>query len=655
MAVMRWRTALMLLPLMLLLVGVLNILLLHSLSSSLFPEHDSSTAAAAVRHRRRHRLARMQFARNGGGDGRGVSAGEWADERDEESAGQALRAAASTGNAVIYPATPGDRTTGALTLVLRERGLQPEFCRQNLRRCIAEQSNGKTDLVWLKKEGNVGEIPEQSLKGAAAVNSLGVGWKVWSRRSLCIALNLNRRALKNQPAQAAQMSWYPDCYTLPLKPAQAARLRDEPVPGSDMWIVHGSSAAASSIFSSGEEAAGVSGAGVMQRYISPPLTIQGYKFSLLLYVVVTSVSPLRAWLYRDGHVMLASQPYTERVEEEDWQSPHVTRLDAHAEKVQHIRGRSGLLQHLASSEIAIDKVWDSIADAVGLAVLSAATYITPKSATGAEEADRPGSASPQRFKLLAAHLVLDSSLKPWVTKLDPSPSLQLHAQSSTGSGSGWAARRGRVRDGEAGGGLAGRGGAGDPQKTLAQSIIDYEHDFTQWLFEDDVHHVNRELEDRKVRRSRIGHLRRRRRLRREAAAAGGGVDASGASSRLLLSLPHQGHMHISARPAVATSREHGAGAAGDAEVSPRGRGRIWASLGLDSPSLSPHSPVPFFLSFLPFPPPSLSSPSSPLLFSSSPLPFPFLLSSPPPPLNLLFSCPHLATYLPLSPPVSPPC
>jgi len=442
----RWKSLLMLLPLMLLTVGVLNIVLLHSLSTSLWPElDDDGRAAAAVRQRRQHRVARMRLARGGGsGVGAVAAAAERMDDGWGVGSGRGQGRAgggAATRSAVIFPATPGDRTTGALSLVLRERGLQPTFCRQDLRRCIAQQSQRMTDLVWLKKEGNVGEITEQSLEGAAAVNSLGLGWKVWSRRSLCIALSHNRKAVKERPTGTAPMSWYPECYTLPLKPAQAARLRGDPVPDGGMWIVHGSSAKASSIFPSGEEAAGVSGAGVMQRYISPPLTIQGYKFSLLVYVVVTSASPLRAWLYRDGHVLLASKPYTEQVEGADWRQAHVTRMDAHPEKVQHIRGRSGLLQHLAASEIETDQIWDNIEDAVGMAVLSATTYMPPQSpAAGAPGPVPTGAAALQRFKLLAAHLVLDSSLTPWVIKLDPSPSLQLVAPATAASDARRAAR-----------------------------------------------------------------------------------------------------------------------------------------------------------------------------------------------------------------------
>eukprot|EP00730_Choanoeca_flexa_P002813 TRINITY_DN11186_c0_g1_i4.p1 TRINITY_DN11186_c0_g1~~TRINITY_DN11186_c0_g1_i4.p1 ORF type:complete len:829 (+),score=182.05 TRINITY_DN11186_c0_g1_i4:65-2488(+) len=56
---------------------------------------------------------------------------------------------------------------------------------------------------------------------------------------------------------------------------------------------------------------------VVQTYLTDPLLLNGYKFDLRLYVLVTSLQPLTAFLYQDGLVRVCTQAY---------QSPHVDNL-----------------------------------------------------------------------------------------------------------------------------------------------------------------------------------------------------------------------------------------------------------------------------------------------------------------------------------------
>lgn len=48
---------------------------------------------------------------------------------------------------------------------------------------------------------------------------------------------------------------------------------------------------------------------VVQRYIQNPMTIDGFKFDLRIYVCVTNYDPLRVYIYEDGLVRFATQSY----------------------------------------------------------------------------------------------------------------------------------------------------------------------------------------------------------------------------------------------------------------------------------------------------------------------------------------------------------
>ena len=48
---------------------------------------------------------------------------------------------------------------------------------------------------------------------------------------------------------------------------------------------------------------------IVQRYISNPMLIDGLKFDLRIYVLITCVQPLRVFLYNDGLVRFATEKF----------------------------------------------------------------------------------------------------------------------------------------------------------------------------------------------------------------------------------------------------------------------------------------------------------------------------------------------------------
>lgn len=48
---------------------------------------------------------------------------------------------------------------------------------------------------------------------------------------------------------------------------------------------------------------------IMQRYLKNPLLLNGYKFDLRIYVLVTSVNPLEMFIYKEGFGRFSTVPF----------------------------------------------------------------------------------------------------------------------------------------------------------------------------------------------------------------------------------------------------------------------------------------------------------------------------------------------------------
>ena len=163
---------------------------------------------------------------------------------------------------------------------------------------------------------------------------------------------------------------------------------------------------------------------VIQRYVPNPLLLDGYKFDLRLYVLVTSFHPLEAFIYTEGFGRLATEPYSLAHGARHNLFVHLTnssiqkeRTDArHAAAVPSLDAANGgtkcalsqLRRRLAAAGVDVPTLWARIVDVV-LRSLYAVSDAVP--------------AQPNAFELFGYDVLIDETLKPWLIEVNSSPSL----------------------------------------------------------------------------------------------------------------------------------------------------------------------------------------------------------------------------------------
>ena len=78
---------------------------------------------------------------------------------------------------------------------------------------------------------------------------------------------------------------------------------------------------------------------MVQRYLSKPHLIDGYKYDLRLYVFINGINPLRIYLYKDGLARFATEPYQKPNEKNmDNLFMHLTNYAINKESENYVEG-----------------------------------------------------------------------------------------------------------------------------------------------------------------------------------------------------------------------------------------------------------------------------------------------------------------------------
>lgn len=176
---------------------------------------------------------------------------------------------------------------------------------------------------------------------------------------------------------------------------------------------------------------------VVQKYIKTPYLLEGYKFDLRLYVLVTSFQPLECFLYTEGFVRVCSKPFDLSAENLSDRLRHLTNTSLNRASDDATPMNQGaklagayswecgsdnkyalpfLWRKLRSDGIEtsdVEQLWSDIQSVVLKSLLACEQQIAGES---------------NAFELLGYDILIDQSLKPWLIEVNSSPSLAMNTE-----------------------------------------------------------------------------------------------------------------------------------------------------------------------------------------------------------------------------------
>ncbi|XP_055641709.1 tubulin monoglutamylase TTLL4-like isoform X2 [Toxorhynchites rutilus septentrionalis] len=167
---------------------------------------------------------------------------------------------------------------------------------------------------------------------------------------------------------------------------------------------------------------------IVQRYVDRPLLINGSKFDLRLYVLVTSINPLRVYMHTDGLARFASVKYSEKSDTLSDRYMHLTNYSINKlsnnysanEDADACQGHKwtikSLWSYFADQGIDTDRLWGALRNLVLRTILAGEGPIHAMSKLNV--ASRYNC-----YELFGIDVLLDSELVPWLLEVNISPSL----------------------------------------------------------------------------------------------------------------------------------------------------------------------------------------------------------------------------------------
>ncbi|XP_049577438.1 tubulin polyglutamylase TTLL7 isoform X3 [Syngnathus scovelli] len=170
---------------------------------------------------------------------------------------------------------------------------------------------------------------------------------------------------------------------------------------------------------------------IVQEYLDKPFLMEGYKFDLRIYILVTSCDPLRIFLYNDGLVRMGTEKYHAPSEANLSQLyMHLTNysVNKHNENFERDetvdkgskRSISWFTEFLRSNDYDVAKFWGDVSELVVKTLIVAEPHVL-HAYRMCRPGQPPGSDS-VCFEVLGFDIILDRKLKPWLLEINRAPS-----------------------------------------------------------------------------------------------------------------------------------------------------------------------------------------------------------------------------------------
>ncbi|XP_030564231.1 tubulin polyglutamylase TTLL13P [Drosophila novamexicana] len=174
---------------------------------------------------------------------------------------------------------------------------------------------------------------------------------------------------------------------------------------------------------------------ICQTYIHRPLLIDGYKFDLRVYTLITSVDPLRLYVYNEGLARFATNKYVEPTPGNAHDLyMHLTNYSVNKRNSQYDlcdnddcgskRKLSAINNWMTRHNYDVSEFWSNVDDVIIKTVLSAWPVLKHN-----YNACFPGHDTIQAcFEILGFDILVDWKLKPYILEVNHSPSFHTNEQ-----------------------------------------------------------------------------------------------------------------------------------------------------------------------------------------------------------------------------------